>query len=65
MRAAQRKLADVDGVYHADALRTVGDVDRRVQVVEENADDLAEAQRDDGEVVAAQAQRRRAQQHAE
>ncbi len=46
-------------------LRTVGDVDRRVQVVEEDADDLAEAERDDGEIVAAQLERGRAEQHAE
>ena len=53
------------GSMHVHALRAVGDVDRRVQIVQEDADDLAEAERDDGEVVAAQPQRRRAQQHAE
>ena len=35
------------------------------EVVEEDADDLAEAERHDGEVVAAQLERRRAEQHAE
>ena len=42
----------------------VRDVDRRVEVVHEDADDLAEAERDDREVVAAQLQRRRAEQDA-
>ena len=64
-RLAQGNAADGDRVDQVDALRTVGDIDRRVEVVEKDADDLAEAQGDDGEVVAAQAQGRRAQQHAE
>ena len=43
-------------VDHRDPLRTVGDVDRCIQVVHEDAHDLAETQRDDGQVVAAQLQ---------
>ena len=62
---AKLKLADAERVDQRDALRAVGDVDRLRQVVQEDAHDLAEAQRDDREVVAAQLQRRRAQQHAE
>ena len=54
-----------DRVDLAHALGAVGDVDRLVQVVQEHADDLAEAQRHDGQVVAAQLQRGRAQQDAE
>ena len=62
---ANEKLPMRNGSISVDALRPVGDVDRRVQVVEEDADDLAEAERDDRQVVAAQLQRRRAEQHAE
>ena len=47
------------------ALGPIGDVHRVVQVVHEDADDLTKAQRDDGQVVAAQLQGRRAQQHPE
>ncbi|MNN30110.1 hypothetical protein D3C81_1437490 [compost metagenome] len=55
----------MDRVHRRDALGTIGDVDRTVQVVHEDADDLAEAQRHDGQVVAAQLERWRPQQHAE
>ena len=55
----------LDRIDQRDSLRAIGDVHRPIQVVQENADDLAEPQCDDGEIVAAQAQRRRAQQHAE
>src|SRR5690606_31040053 len=65
LAATEHELADLEAVDAVDALRPVGDVDRRVEIIEENADDLAEAQRDDGQVVAAQLQRGRAQQHAE
>jgi hypothetical protein len=65
--ACLAELPAEDGrrVDRADALRAVGDVDRRVEVEQEHADDLAEAERDDREVVAAQLERRRAEQHAE
>ena len=46
------------------AFGTVGDVDRVVHIVQEHADDLAKAQGHDSQVVATQAQRGRAQQHA-
>ena len=60
LRAPQRKSADVDGIYHADALRAVGDVDGRVEIVEKDADDFAKAECDDGQIVTAQTQRGRA-----
>src|SRR5919198_382910 len=44
-----------------DALRTVREVDGLVEVVGEHADHLAEAERDDGEVVAVQAEHREAE----
>src|SRR5207245_10422958 len=47
-----------------DALRTVREIDRLVEVVGENADDLAEAERDDGEVVAVEAQDREPEEDA-
>ncbi len=47
-----------------DALRAVGEVERFVQVVGQHADHFAEAQRDDGQVVAAHAQHRQAQEQA-
>jgi hypothetical protein len=50
-----------NGSISVDALRTVGDVERLREVVHEDAHDLAEAERDDGEVVAAQAKSRRSQ----
>ena len=63
MGLAEGKAAELDGVNQIHALRAVGDVDRRVQVVQKNTDDLAETERDDGEIIPAQSQRRRAQQH--
>ena len=63
--SAKLKLPMPERVDQRDALRPVGEVDRLRQVVEEDADDLAEAERHDREVVAAQLQRRRAEQHAE
>ncbi len=67
MRLAGREIeaADAERVDQRDALRAVGDVDRLRQVVQEDADDLAEAQRDDRQIVAAQLERRCAQQDAE
>ncbi len=58
-------VADVERVDQVDALRSVGDVDRGVEVVHEDANDLAESQRHDRQVVAAKLERRRAEQHAE
>ena len=47
------------------AFGAIGDVDGVVQVVQKHADDFAKAQRDDGQVIAAQLQRGRTQQETE
>ena len=67
MRATEqnRDVADLQRVDQRDALRAVGDIERPIEIVEENADDLAETERDNGEIIAAQLERRRAEQHAE
>ena len=57
--------AMVIGSISVSALRSVGDVERRVQVVDENADDLAKPERDDREVIAAQLQNGRPEHDAE
>ena len=62
---AELDAEEGDAVDLVDALGAVGQVDRAVQVVEEDADDLAKTQGDDGQVVAAQLERGRAQQHTE
>src|SRR6185437_2327167 len=54
-----------DGIDGPDSLGSVGEVERLREVIEEDPDDLAEAQRHDREVVAAQLQRRRAEEDAE
>ena len=64
-RLAQVEAPEVERVDLVQALGAVGDVDRLVQVVQEHPDDFAEAQRHDGQVVAAQLERGRAQQDAE
>jgi len=61
----ERKAPEPDGVDQVHPLGAVGDIDRRIEVQQEDADDLAEAEGDDREVVAAQSQRGRAEQHAE
>ena len=53
--------AEPERVDARNALRAVGDIDRLRQIVEKNADDLAEAQGDDGEVIATQFECGRAQ----
>ena len=65
MGLGQGKTAGLQRVNQRDALRPIGDIERPVQVVQEHADDFPEAQRDDGEIVAAQAQRRCAEQDPE
>ena len=60
-RLGQRDAAQVDRIDAGDALRPVGDVDRCVQVVHENTHDFPETERDDGQVIATQAQGRRAE----
>jgi len=57
--------ADLDRIDAGDTLGAVGDVYRGIQVVHENAHDFAKAQRHDRQVIAAQAQRRRAEHDAE
>ncbi len=58
---AQVQAEDADRIDLTYPLRTVGDVHRVVQVVHEDADDFAEAERDDGQVVAAQLEHRHAE----
>jgi hypothetical protein len=58
------KSADRHRVNQRDALRPVGDIDRRIQVVEEDADNFTETERDDGQIVAAQLERWRTEQDA-
>ena len=64
-RLAQVEAEELERVDLVDALGSVGDVDRMVQIVQEHANDFTETQRHDRQVVAAQLQRGRAQQHAE
>ena len=64
-RAGKLEIAERHRVDQGNALRAVGDVDRRIQVIHEDTDDFAKAERDDGQVIAAQLQRRRAEQDAE
>ena len=62
---AQAYPGDLDRVDIGDALRAVGDIDRRVQVVQEDSDDFAEAECHDGQIVAAQPQGRCTEQSTE
>lgn len=64
-RLAQRHASHFDRADHVDPLRPVGDVDRSVQVVEEDPDDFTKAQRHDGEIVAPQLEHRCPQHDAE
>ena len=65
VRLGEARPGDVQRVDQRDALRAVRDVVGTVQVVQKNADDLAEAERHDREIVAAQPQGGRAEQHSE
>ncbi len=53
-----------DRVDQINPLWTVGDIDRRIQVVHEDTDNFTKAQSHDGQIIAAQFQCRRAQQGA-
>ena len=64
-RPAEGETGHAHRVDQVHALRAVGEIEWRVQVVHENADDLAEAKGDDGQVIAAQSQCGRPQQHTE
>jgi hypothetical protein len=59
---AQVQTENLDRVDLANALGAVGQVHGVVQVVQEDADDFAEAQRHDGQVVATQLERGRPEQ---
>ena len=63
-RGAELEIADSHRIDQGDALRTVGDVDRCVQVVHENAHDFAEAEGDDGQIIPTQLERGRTEEHA-
>ena len=63
--ARQVDAKDTDGIDQIDALRPIREINGIVQIVHEDADDLAKAQGHDGQVVAAQFQGGRAQQGAE
>ena len=51
-------------IYFENAGSPAGDVDWPVEIQQDQIDDLAEAERDDGKVVAAQPKHRNAEQHA-
>ena len=59
---AGKEAADGSPGRSGDALRPVGDVDRRIQVVHEDAHDFAETEGHDGQVIAAQLEGRRTEQ---
>ena len=56
---------NMEGVNGAQTFGAIGDVDRVIQVIHENANDFAESQGHDRQVVTTQTQGRRAQQDAE
>src|SRR3546814_11462063 len=57
LRTPEGKLAYGKSVNPVDALRAVGDIDRRIKVVHENTDDFTKAQGDNGQVIAPQLKR--------
>src|SRR6202163_4819735 len=59
------EAAEAKRIDQVDALRAVGDIERSIEVVQEDTDDLAETERYDREIVAAELQRGRAEQDAE
>src|SRR3546814_10802040 len=65
LRTPEGKLAYGKSVNPVDALRAVGDIDRRIKVVHENTDDFTKAQGDNGQVIAQQLTRGGAQQSPE
>src|SRR5690606_33968164 len=64
-RLAEDEVANLEGIDPVDPLRAVGDIDGRIQVVHEDADNFTEAQGHNRQVIASQAQDRKAQQHTE
>src|SRR3546814_10374832 len=64
LRASEGEFADGEGIDTVDALGAIGDVDRRIKVVHEDAYDFAKAQGNDGQVIATQLQGgRRSEEH--
>src|SRR5450830_1316462 len=63
-RSPQVQSKETQGINLAHALGAIGDVDWMIQVVQEHPNDLAKTQRNNGQVVAAQAQRGGTQQQA-
>ena len=63
--ARQGVAHDGDRINRANAFGPVGEVDGLVQVVQKHANDFAKTQGDDGQVIAAQFERGRTQQHTE
>jgi hypothetical protein len=69
---AQQRLApgktpatEPQRIDQIDALRAIGDVNGRIQIVHENPNDFTEPQRNDSQIIAAQLERWGAQKHAE
>ena len=62
---AKTHAADLNRLDAGNAARTVGEIKRLRQVIQKNANNLAEAQGDDGEIVASQFQSGRTEQHTE
>ena len=64
MHAGKLQAEQADRVDAGNAFGAVGEVDRAVEIAHQNTHDLAETERDDRQIVAAQPQRRRAEQNA-
>src|SRR5690606_39899657 len=63
LAAPEDEVSHLEGIDAVDTLGAVRNIDGGIQVVHEDADDLAEAQGDDGEVIASQLKRRRSEEH--
>ena len=61
INAAKLEAEQIQRIDPGNAFCAVGDVDRTVEVAHQDADNFAEPEGDDGQIVAAQLQRRRAQ----
>src|SRR5690606_32673053 len=64
LAASEREFPDAEGIDSVDALRSIGDIDRRIHIVHEDSDDLPKAQSDNGQIITSELKRRRAQQRA-
>src|SRR5208282_4116031 len=65
MRLCKRQRAELQRVNAVDALRAVSDINRRIEIIEEDADNFAETECDNRQIIATQAQCRCAEQRAE